>query len=174
MTIAKRPLRSHSENLRAAGQELVDRLIKNREFNESERSDIEEQLIETLGDIRDYDGYTIMKELDDSHGWAGSSYLVDEFNGIHSIITKKHKERTKRWIQDNGIAPLYALDAQVFVKENGKDHVGKVIDVDCDWGTYTVFVEALGHKPKGQLGTQGIVYNWEEVENWTTPPPKAA
>jgi len=133
--------------------------------NDNNTEEITEQLLDAIGNQKD--GYEMARDLERDECWDSNSGLVDILDGLdfHNIMDKV----TLLWIKDNDIKPLFKVGDKVQV--NGKDvsgraskktYIGEITEIRPA-GTYTVYIEELGHVRKG-TGSHGNILNWEKVE----------
>lgn len=134
------------------------------EENDREVQEVAEQILEVMEISRD--GYKMAKALEDRHGWDGDADLVDILEGADFYGA----ERTAvlAWIRDNDVTPAFEVGKQVKIKVGREKtvHDGEIVTVTED-GNYCVMVPELGHVRKG-LGTHGLLYAWEVVEEWNS------
>ena len=126
------------------------------------RADGDEDLRDALVDHED--GYAIARALE-TRGWVVDAEMVAALDG--GCLADALDELTEQWVKTSGIRPRLALGAAATVKLTGRLNgvfegtIGRIHERD---GTYTVRIPALGHVPAGQLGTQGLVLPWENVD----------
>ena len=145
--------------------EILQWLGETHDFD-NDKEEVTKQLLETIAYHKD--GYEMAKDLDDNESWASNSELVDVLDGLgfRNVLDKV----TLLWIKDNDVKPLFKVGDKVQV--NGKDVSGRAakkiyngeITAIQPTGTYTVFIEELGHVRTGN-GSHGNILNWEKVDN---------
>jgi len=116
-----------------------------------------------------HDGYDIAKYLDQFCSWGVDSQLVEILDNAFSVRSQLHDNAVQEWVLACSIKPALPVGAKVKVKNRAaKSNVvdGEVVSINEKRGTYTVFIEALGHVRKG-MGTTGIILTFEEVEMQT-------
>jgi hypothetical protein len=161
----RRPYKRDDDVVRSAVKRLVPRIITWMEDEVESEEALCEEIVEAYQRHIHDDGFAVAKYLDDTWWGGGNSELVEILDGGFSYIRTAHKEATAEWIKRNNIQPRYSVGDAVTVKHTGEPLPGIIRSVDDQWGTYTVYVEALGHKKEGEgCGTLGIVLEWEKVE----------
>ncbi len=113
------------------------------------------------------DGYSIAKHLERGRNWDADAELVEAVEGAYFIKHALYDAAVQDWVVANAIKPKLPVRKSVKVKNRASnDEVvdGVISSIDEKRGTYTVFVESMGHV-RPCSGTIGIVLPFEEVES---------
>jgi hypothetical protein len=113
----------------------------------------------------EHNGFEIAKALDDKFYVSPDASLVEILEEVWYLGYRAIEEAQAYWILSEQIDPKYNINDQVKVKKDNKIYNATIRSVDNKTGKYTVNIPDLGHVPEGQLGTQGIVLNWEDIDN---------
>lgn len=111
------------------------------------------------------DAYDMAREFERA-GWDANRELVDVLESWDYHLRRAHVHAIGEWIKANGAQARYGIGHHVGVPHK-RDLTGIVARVNERDGTYTVRIEALGHVREGEMGTQGSIYAWEDVESAT-------
>ena len=136
-------------------------------FTDDDR-DIAEYLLDNY--LHEHNGYEIARKLEYKFSISPDSSLVEILDGIYTLRYEIMRVMERDWVKKEQLSPKYKVgDAvkYIFQKKhmNGDSpYLGEIINIDDTLFKYTVNFPDLGHVPRGQLGTQGIVLNCEEVE----------
>lgn len=112
-----------------------------------------------------HNGFEIAKALDDKFYINPDSSLVELLDEIWYIGYEAIETLQKEWISVEQIDPLHSVGDQVKVNQKNNIYSGTITRIDFLVGKYTINIPDLGHVPQGQMGTQGIILNWEDIDN---------
>jgi hypothetical protein len=167
-----RPTYYSKEVVMLVVQKIMPEIVKwfenFEEITEEDIDNIREQLVDVLNNAFDKDGYEIAKELD--RYWGSDSELVYILDGLPFIFHDVKLFLVKKWIKDNNISPKYQKGDKVIVessmlprKDRQKERYNGEINNIYEDGSYSIFIEDLGHIREG-IGTYGIILDWEKID----------
>ena len=150
--------------------EIIEWFESFEEVSEEEIENIREQLVNILNNGYDKDGYEIAKELDSRYYWDSDAELVDILDDLTFLFHDVKSFLVKKWIKDNNISPKYQKGDKVIVdssmlprKDRKKERYDGEINHIYEDGSYSIFIEDLGHVREGS-GTHGIILYWEKID----------
>jgi hypothetical protein len=167
----ERPKRTDDAVIATAARSIASLLIEDfpQDYDERGRGRYERDLCVALR-YGSSDGYEIARRLDDM-GWDVDSMLVEALNG--DPIDSALRTHVGQWVKFAGITPHFTVGDKVSITFKWFDpgtYDGEIARIDEWQATYTVRVPALGHVADGQMGTQGRVLTFEEVESQNPQP----
>lgn len=163
-----RPKFSDEAVLRGAAELLLPRIMQwmDEPSEKGNEGEILEQLVQA-SKYADHDGYSIAKKLDRTFGWAPDSELVELLEDMFHERYTALDALTAEWVKETGIRPKHGIGESVTIQFRGKQYEGTVKSLYENLGRYAIHVPALGHVPDGEVGTQAILLNWEDVDGET-------
>lgn len=124
-------------------------------------------MTDVIQDAIEFDGYKLAKELEND-GWIPDAGLVDILEGVDSAIHGVVAEKTKLWVADNKITPMFKQgDTVQFYSgwynrkkpQSGKVEVGEIMKVLADTAEYLIWNESS----KAAKGKGGWIIKAERV-----------
>lgn len=115
-----------------------------------------------------WSGFEIAKDLDDKFGVVPDTQLCDLLDDIPSIRREFIDKLVVHWVAQEHIEPKHVIGDTVTVtiqssNQGGGTYTGTIYDISREKALYTVNIPALGHVARGEIGTQGRVFNFEDV-----------
>lgn len=107
------------------------------------------------------DGYELSKNLDPYEGWFIDAEIVEELDGLESVISKAKLDARKVWANAWDIQPPYPIGTHVTTMRGGG-----VIACVCDYHAAAYLVKEDGCKQEGRH----MVINFEDAKP-TCPAP---
>jgi hypothetical protein len=118
-------------------------------------------------------GYERARDLERA-GWMPDRNMVEWLDD--NTVWDAHREAVIEWVKTEGITASLPVGACVTVSHrmhnDGAPAQGVITRIDADEAKYTVRVPSWGHVPDGQIGTQGIILTFEDVETANPSPAK--
>lgn len=115
-------------------------------------------------DLQFANGYEIARELESSWGLDPDTELVNTLDQFSHYIYTVISEAEKKWVIDCNIKPSLPKGKEVVVEYKGKKYTGTILSIYSDKAEYVINVPELGHVGEGEIGTQGLVYHFENLE----------
>lgn len=135
-----------------------------------------EDLAVALTDANDWDGYSLASFLESQASWSPDAALVEILNLADDYRYQVEREIVSQWIQETGLKSQHTIGDVVKVRYLSRgmgpagrkpvEYMGAIWQVYRDTGKYVVNVPELGHAKPGEMGLQGLVLTWEEVDGW--------
>lgn len=131
---------------------------------EGETEGVEETLRELLDDTVNEDGYKLAAWLEDHKYWSPDARLVEILEDVEWLRYSAREKLCIAWVAETGAKPSRAIGDAIQYVHRGKPLDAVIAGIDEKRGHYVVAVPSLGHKPKGQTGTQGFIVEWEVID----------
>lgn len=160
----KRPSRSDEDILAVA----IDAIVP-----EVERWSGSKLSVEEIADCRDLlrsgllwhsNGYEFARDFD-RRGWTPDSELVDILENADTKLYHALRAAEEAWLTASQARPALTVGTKVVLppEQENAGWPGEIVRINETAGTYTVFVESLGHVRDG-LGCTGRLFTWEMLE----------
>lgn len=154
---------------RAAGNLAADVL----EWS-GESSDRLPNITKHLAKILQYygpDGFDLAKQME-SNGYDADAHLVEILDNADCLLSNAYNEVVAEWIALYGIKSDFAVGDVVEFDHQGriatrKKVTGVVYQIDEAHGRLFIRSDELGHVAPGQMGTQGVILDYEKVVKTT-------
>lgn len=161
-----RPTKNDPEVLKAAAQALLPEVMDWLKCNDSEYT--EDEILNDLQKALQWndDGYQIARNLD---SWCPDAALVEILDGAYFAKGTARSKACEAWVKENGLTGQ-AIGSRVVSDRHPEAGVGTVL-LNHSNGTSTVNFPKMGHVPEGQIGTWGLILEWERLKPYDNPKP---
>lgn len=96
--------------------------------------------------------------------------FADELEYVEEAIRHNHEQDIEDWILNNAILPRCLVGDEVHFEHRGQSYEGKIIEIRELRAQYVIYVAAMGHVEAGQVGTQGLVLDYEKIHSIVPTP----
>lgn len=149
-----------------AYKEMAEQII---DWENDSSSDVDEtadslKKLFSISDIYMEDGYELAKTMEKDWGLEVDTELVNVLDGFSNIIHMACSAAERKWVKDCWITPKHVIGDIVTTKVKGKEYQGTIVEIHNDLAEYVINIPELGHVKKGEMGTQGTVKHFEEIE----------
>lgn len=96
--------------------------------------------------------------------------FADELEYVETAIRQDHEQDIEDWILNNAILPRFLVGDSVDFEHRGDPYVGKIVEIRELRAQYVIYVAAMGHVEAGQVGTQGLVLDYEKIHSIVPTP----
>ncbi len=125
-----------------------------------------DECIDDAKDVLEYnwndDGFQLAKEFE-THGYTGSTLLVDDLDCVNSEAGDILKEAVKKWVKDNDIKLELPIGTKVvfdaWTKNNDEGEIMRVYPETAEYGVWSPSLK----KPKG---TSHYIIAFEKIKSY--------
>jgi hypothetical protein len=118
----------------------------------------------SVSELLTENGYELAKKMERNWALNIDTELVNILDGFSSIIYTACNEAERKWVKDCCITPKYSVGYIVKTTVKGKEYFGKIVSVYNNQAQYVINIPELGHAKEGEMGTQGTIKNFEDIE----------
>lgn len=118
----------------------------------------------SISEIYTEGGYELAKKMERSWAVDVDTELVNILDGFSNIVHMACREAERNWVKDCWITPKHSIGDVVKTKVRGKEYEGTIVSIYNDLAEYVINILELGHVKAGEMGTQGTVKHFEDIE----------
>ena len=148
-------------------RKIAEHVVKDMCLEESLIDTSIDDVAEVLGDEWDWDGYSLAKALDDTHGWEIDGDTVEALNASDMLKHRYIRNAVKEWVKRFDIKPMYSVGDCVDVKWKGHRTVqGEITGIHDDSAEYIIFIFGESEQDslqRSRVSNTGYLIAYENV-----------
>jgi len=149
-----------------AYEEMAEEIIGWEKDKSADLSETAEALKElfSVSELSGEDGYELAKKMERNWSADVDTELVNILDGFSHIIHMTCNEAERQWVKDCCITPKHSVGYIVKTTVRGKEYFGTIVSIYKDQAQYIINIPELGHAKEGEMGTQGTIKHFEDIE----------
>jgi len=149
-----------------AYEEMAEEIISWEKDSSADLDETTEGLkkLFSISELRMDGGYELAKKMERNWHSDVDTELVNILDSFSNIIYMACNEAERKWVKDCWITPKYSIGDIVKTTVKGKEYEGKIVSIYNDQAQYVINISELGHVKEGDMGTQGTIKHFEDIE----------